>query len=174
MSCRDTRSVLVELPATVPPSHILARKLRPRPAISKNKVQHFGQKASASTCHNHVRLLLINTVHLYMDPSLKDPSQKVSSLNIPVTKGTLLPELGSGSVKSICFGPLRSEPISQRYGSVDPDPHQNFIDPQHCLLQMDPSPKDPPQKGQALKVKKSNFLSFSSLFTWISTTSALT
>ncbi len=24
--------------------------------------------------------------------------------------------------------------ISQRYGSRDPDPHQNITDPQHCLL----------------------------------------
>ncbi len=25
-----------------------------------------------------------------------------------------------------------SESVSQRYGSSDPDPHQNFTDPQHC------------------------------------------
>ena len=25
-----------------------------------------------------------------------------------------------------------SESISQRYGSGDPDPHQNITDPQHC------------------------------------------
>ncbi len=24
--------------------------------------------------------------------------------------------------------------ISQRYGSADPDPHQNVMDPQHCLV----------------------------------------
>jgi hypothetical protein len=24
--------------------------------------------------------------------------------------------------------------ISQRHGSADPDPHQNVMDPQHCLL----------------------------------------
>jgi hypothetical protein len=24
--------------------------------------------------------------------------------------------------------------ISQRYGSADPDPYQNFIDPQHCKI----------------------------------------
>jgi hypothetical protein len=23
--------------------------------------------------------------------------------------------------------------ISQRYGSADPDPHQNAMDPQHCI-----------------------------------------
>jgi hypothetical protein len=23
--------------------------------------------------------------------------------------------------------------ISQRHGSADPDPHQNVMDPQHCL-----------------------------------------
>jgi hypothetical protein len=24
--------------------------------------------------------------------------------------------------------------ISQRYGSADPDPYQNFMDPQHCII----------------------------------------
>jgi hypothetical protein len=24
--------------------------------------------------------------------------------------------------------------ISQRHGSADPDPHQNVMDPQHCIL----------------------------------------
>jgi hypothetical protein len=27
----------------------------------------------------------------------------------------------------------RYRSISQRYGSVDPDPHQNVTDPQHCF-----------------------------------------
>jgi hypothetical protein len=27
----------------------------------------------------------------------------------------------------------RSGSISQRYGSADPDPYQNFMDPQHCF-----------------------------------------
>jgi hypothetical protein len=26
-----------------------------------------------------------------------------------------------------------SESISQRYGSGNPDPHQNVMDPQHCM-----------------------------------------
>ena len=25
--------------------------------------------------------------------------------------------------------------ISQRHGSADPDPHQNVMDPEHCLLE---------------------------------------
>ncbi len=28
----------------------------------------------------------------------------------------------------------RSGSISQRYGSGDPDPHQNATDPQHCFI----------------------------------------
>jgi hypothetical protein len=28
----------------------------------------------------------------------------------------------------------RSRPISQRYGSADPDPHQNVMDPQHWFF----------------------------------------
>jgi hypothetical protein len=35
------------------------------------------------------------------------------------------PDPGSGS---------ESGSISQRHGSVDPDPHQNVMDPEHCFL----------------------------------------
>jgi hypothetical protein len=34
--------------------------------------------------------------------------------------------------KGVGFG-VGSGSISQRYGSGDPDPHQNVTDPQHCL-----------------------------------------
>ncbi len=40
---------------------------------------------------------------------------RISWRSLPKTAGS-----GSGS-------------ISQRYGSADPDPHQNFMDPQHCF-----------------------------------------
>jgi hypothetical protein len=38
--------------------------------------------------------------------------------------------VGSGVVSGSGVG---SGSICQRYGSGDPDPHQNVTDPQHCL-----------------------------------------
>ncbi len=45
-----------------------------------------------------------------------------------------------------------SESISQRHGSADPDPHQNIMDPQHCLQEK--------QAGFLVNAIKWNFTKF--------------
>jgi hypothetical protein len=49
--------------------------------------------------------------------------KKLASFKVTELKKSVGSGVGSGS-----------ESISQRYGSEDPDPHQNFTDPQHCNI----------------------------------------
>ena len=90
------------------------------------------QSASKNSKKNLDSYCFVTSFGLFIKKQ-KNILTKISFLLASWRSMTKIAGSGSGSG----FG---SRSISQRHGSADPDPPQNVMDPQHCLLLMDPDP----------------------------------